>query len=315
VSVTTSNGTAAAGSDYVALAATVVSFAAGETSKTVSVTINGDTTVEPNETLNLVLSAPLNATIVKGTGIGTITNDDNVVVPPTQRKLSVNDVKVVEGNLGQRSMVFTLTLDGPAVGTESVMVNSANGTATAGSDFVALAATKVTFAPGETSKQVTVNIPGDTLVELDETLNLVLSAPANLTIVKGTGVGTITNDDTVAPPGPRKVSINWSHTAEGNTGTRPLSFVISLDGPAVGNEKITVNTVNGTATAGSDFVAMAPTVVSFAAGETSKTIFVTINGDTVVEANEIFTLPLSNAVNVTINAASGVGQGTIANDD
>jgi Calx-beta domain len=315
VSVTTSNGTAAAGSDYAALAATVVSFAAGETSKTVSVTINGDTTVEPNETLNVVLSAPLNATIVKGTGIGTITNDDNVVVPPTQRKLSVNDVKVVEGNLGQRSMVFTLTLDGPAAGTESVMVNSANGTATAGSDFVALAATKVTFAAGETSKQVTVNLLGDTLVELDETLNLVLSTPANLTIVKGTGVGTITNDDVAAPAGPRKVSINWSHTAEGNNGTRPLSFVISLDGPAVGNEKITVNTVNGTATAGSDFVAMAPTVVSFAAGETSKTIFVTINGDTLVEANEIFTLPLSNAVNVTINAASGVGQGTIANDD
>lgn len=80
VQYTTVDGTATAGSDYTAIPATTLTFNPGETSKTINVSITGDTTVEGNETFNVNLSNPSNATISDGTGVGTITNDD--AAPP-----------------------------------------------------------------------------------------------------------------------------------------------------------------------------------------------------------------------------------------
>ena len=95
VNYATANGTATAGSDYVAQTGTL-SFTAGQTSKTISVTVNGDTTVEPNETFFVNLSSPSGATIADAQGQGTITNDDSAALPT----LSINDVTVTEGNSG-----------------------------------------------------------------------------------------------------------------------------------------------------------------------------------------------------------------------
>ncbi len=72
----TTGGTATAGTDYTAVPLAVVSFAAGETSKTVAVKVLGDNTKEPNETFFVKLSAPTGATIADAKGIGTIVNDD-----------------------------------------------------------------------------------------------------------------------------------------------------------------------------------------------------------------------------------------------
>ncbi len=79
VQVQSSNGTATAGSDYVAFPLTTVSFAAGgATSQTVNVTINGDVTIEPDETFNMTLSNPVGGTIFDGIAVGTILDDDNI---------------------------------------------------------------------------------------------------------------------------------------------------------------------------------------------------------------------------------------------
>jgi hypothetical protein len=197
VNYATADGTATAGTDYVAASGTLT-FAAGQMTKAVSITISGDTVVEPNETFVVNLSAAAGATIADAQAQGTITDDD--VAPPVLPTLSINDVSVAEGNAGTAGAAFTVTLSAAAAGAVTVAYASANGTATAGSDYTAVSGT-LTFAAGETTKTVTVNVLGDTAVEPNETFSMGLSAPGGATISKANGAGTVTNDD-VAPPPP-----------------------------------------------------------------------------------------------------------------
>ncbi len=107
VDFATANGTATAPSDYTANSGTVT-FAPGVTSQTVTVQVNGDTTVEPNETFNVNLTnATGNATIADAQGVGTIVNDDQ----PRRSNITINDVSHSEGNSGTTAYVFTVSLD------------------------------------------------------------------------------------------------------------------------------------------------------------------------------------------------------------
>ncbi len=297
VDFATSNGTATAPGDYLAQTGTV-SFLAGETSKTITVVVNGDTVVEPTETFNVNLTAPVNATIADGLGVGTITNDDTP-------SLSINDVAVLEGNAGTANAVFTVTRSS-AVGVSSASFTTSNGTATAGSDYVAQTGS-VSFADGDLTTTITVIVNGDTVVEPDETFNVTLSAPSNATITKSVGVGTITNDDAVAP----SLSISDVSVTEGNAGTVNAVFTVTRT-PGTGASSASFATSNGTATAPGDYLAQTGTV-SFLAGETSKTITVVVNGDTAVEPDETFNVTLSAPSNATL--AKAIGVGTITNDD
>ena len=128
VGYATANGTATAGSDYVATSGTLT-FAAGVSTQTIAVTINGDATVETDETVLVNLSGATNATIGDAQGIGTITNDD-------QPSLAINDVSVSEGNSGTKTATFTVTLSPTSTQAVTVGYATANGTATAGSDYV-----------------------------------------------------------------------------------------------------------------------------------------------------------------------------------
>jgi hypothetical protein len=114
--------------------------------------------------------------------------------------LSVDDVTIIEGNAGTAATVFTITLSAAAASPVTVNYATADGTALAGTDYLAAAGT-LTFAAGQTTKTVTVTVNGDTTVEPAETFSLGLSAPGAATIAKASGTGTITNDD-VAPPPP-----------------------------------------------------------------------------------------------------------------
>ena len=190
VDFATADGTATQPSDYTANSGTVT-FAPGETSKTVTVQVNGDTTVEPNETFNVNLSnATGNATIADAQGVGTIVNDDVAA-----SNISINDVSHNEGNSGQTAYDFTVSLNAAQAAPVTVDFATADGTATQPGDYAANTGT-VTFAPGETSKTVTVQVNGDTAVEPNETFFVNLSnATGNATIADNQGVGTIVNDD------------------------------------------------------------------------------------------------------------------------
>jgi len=223
--------------------------------------------------------------------------------------LSIGDLSVAEGNGDHAHFMFMVTLDKAADGPVTVAYSTANGTATAGSDYVATNGA-VTFAAGETSKMVHVDIKGDVLAEGNETFTVSLSNSSDATIADGTAIGTIIDDDGV--PVLPALSIADLAVAEGNGEHAHFMFTVALDKAPSGPVTVAYSTSNGTATAGSDYVASSGTV-TFAAGETSKLVHVDISGDTVFEGNETFAITLSNASGASIADATAIG--TIVNDD
>jgi endo-1,4-beta-D-glucanase Y len=302
VAYATSNGTASAGQDYTTASGTIT-FAAGQTSQTVNVGIIGDTAVESDETFTMTLSAPSGATISRATATGTIRNDD--VALPT---LSIADASKSEGNSGTSSLGFTVTLSKASTTAVTVNYATSNGSATAGSDYVANSGT-VTFAAGQTSKTINVTLRGDATVESDETFAVTLLAPSGATISRATATGTIRNDDAAALP---TISIADANKSEGNSGTSNLAFLVTLSKASTTSVTVNYATADGSATAGADYAATSGTV-TFAAGETSKTVNVAVSGDAAVEPDETMAVTLSGANGATISR--GVATGTIVNDD
>ena len=207
VSYATADGTALVGSDYTAATGTLT-FAPGETQKTVTVLVTRDTTAETNETMTLRLSTPTNATLTKAAATGTILDDDTAPTAPTTPTtptppptpalptLSVSSARVNEGNTGTTLLPFTVRLSAASTTPVTVQYSTANGTATAGTDYTATSGT-LTFAPGELTKTISVVVTSDTTVESDETLIVRLGTALAATILAGsdTGTGTIVNDD------------------------------------------------------------------------------------------------------------------------
>jgi hypothetical protein len=177
-----------AGNDYLS-ASGALAFAPGQTANTITVVVPGDSLKEANETFFVNLSNPVNATVTKGQGVGTILNDD--ALP----KLSIKDVSVVEGNGGTTAAVFTVTLTPASSQLVTVDYTTADGTATAaGNDYLSKSGT-LTFGPGQTSTTIAVAIVGDTVKERNETFFVNLGAAVNATIARAQGRATITNDD------------------------------------------------------------------------------------------------------------------------
>ena len=305
VDFATADGTAKAGSDYVAKSGSIT-FAAGETRKTIEIVAIGDSVVEATESFNVVLKNPKGATLAGATGVGSITNDD-VAAPPT---LAIGDATFAEGSAAAAGRgTFTVTLSAASTSPVSVKYATADGTAKAGSDYVAQSGT-LTFAAGETTKTIQVAAIGDSVVEANEGFTVVLSSPTNATLADGVGAGTITNDDVVPPP---TLTIGDATFAEGSAASAGRgTFTVTLSAASTSPVAVNYATADGTAKAGSDYVAQSGTL-TFAAGETTKTIQVAAIGDSVVEANEGFTVVLSGPTNATL--ADGVGAGTITNDD
>jgi CSLREA domain-containing protein len=106
----------------------------------------------------------------------------------------INDVAVAEGNAGTSTATFTVTLSAASAQTVTVQYATANGTATAGSDYVTTNGT-LTFNPGVTSQPVNVTINGDTVLEQGETFFVNLSNPANAVVTDPQGLGLILNDE------------------------------------------------------------------------------------------------------------------------
>ncbi len=299
VNYATSNGTATASSDYTT-ASGPLTFTAGQTSQTFNVAIIGDTVDEANETLNIALTSPTNATIGDGTGIGTINDDDPA---PT---LSIGDVSVTEGNSGSTNATFTVTLTGATAQTVTVNYATSNGTATASSDYTTTSGT-LTFTAGQTTQTFNVAVIGDAIDEANETFNVTLTSPTNATFSDSIGVGTITDDD----PAPA-LSINDVSVTEGNSGSTNATFTVTLTGATAQTVTVNYATNNSTATAGSDYTLTSGTL-TFTAGQTTQNVIVSVTGDTVDEPNETFTVTLSGAVNATIS--NNTGAGTITDDD
>ena len=302
---------ATAGTDYTAVStAQTVTFAAGATSRTVSVQTTADTVDELNETFLVVLSSPSNATVDDGTGVGTIRDDDTA-------ELSIADVTVTEGAVAS----FTITLAPVADRAVTVQWRTAahtSGTypATAGTDYTAVSAAQtVTFAAGASSATVQVQTTQDSLDENNETFLVQLSSPTIATIDDGTGAGTI-NDDDAAPT----VSVGnpAATVAEGDDSgvTANMAFPVTLS--AVSGKEVTVEfSLGGDATGGSDYTAPSPLEATIAAGATTASIVVKVRGDTVDEEDETVEVTLTGATNAVLASAAADREatGTIRDDD
>jgi chitinase len=208
--------------------------------KTIAVRIIGDTVSEADETFFLRLSAPTNATITDGEGVGTIMNDDGSTPPPPPPtpSLSISPVSITEGDSGTKDAVFTVSLS--AVSSTPVTVNygTTPGTALAGSDFVATSGT-LTFAPGETTKTIRVPVVGDTVVEATETFGVALSGPVGAILGTASATGTILDNDVAAPSSAVRYVIrdNWgsgfvADVTITNTGTTAINgWTLEFDAP------------------------------------------------------------------------------------
>src|SRR5215831_10788615 len=235
--------------------------------------------------------------------------DGNDVVLTGVPKLSINDVSITEGNSGSANATFTVSLSTPRTEAITVDFGTADGTATAGSDYGPRSGTRV-FNPGQTSETITIPILGDTIGEADETFFVILTDPVGAVLNRAVGKGTIVNDD--GPPTPSQLSINDVTTTEGDSGTTSAVFTVTLSPASSQAVAVDYFTSDNTATAGSDYQFVSSTLV-FNPGTTTRTITVPIKGDTVPEATETFFVNLTNASNAGIAKAQGTG--TINDND
>ena len=184
------------------------SFPPGTTTVSVDVPVVGDLKLEANETFTVDLSNPLFGVIADAQGQGTILDDD--AVP----RMSIDDVRIVEGNAGSSTAKFTVTLSNPS-GVGHGVLEHLRRKRQRGRRRLCAASGSVSFPPGSLSQLVGVTVNGETLVEPDETFHVDLKSPVGATLLKTRGVGTILDDDSSARPPVRSFTV----VSDGATGT------------------------------------------------------------------------------------------------
>ncbi len=310
VTYSTADGTATAGSDFTSQTG-LLTFAIGETTKTISIDILGDTTIEGNEFFFVNLNNPTNVNIVDGQGKGTIDNDDsngNNNNFADRIILTGNTISTTGSNVGATGEIGEINHAGLSGTLNSVWWSwsaTANGTVTintAGSTF-------------DTTLGVYTGNSVSTLTEVasnDDYLNL--QSAVTFQAISGTtyqiavdGYNSLTgsinlglNFTPIANPTPA-ISIADTTIVEGIDGNPTQSFItISLSQASTESVSVNYATADSTALAGTDYTATNGTV-TFAAGETSKTIAVEILNDNLNELNKTFEITLNTPTNATIS--------------
>ncbi|QOV90619.1 Calx-beta domain-containing protein [Humisphaera borealis] len=232
-------------------------------------------------------------------------------VDPNERSFSISDAGTVTEAAGA-TLTFTVTLNKVSNQTLKVLYSTANGTAASGIDYVIKSGT-LTFSPGQLSKTVTVSIIDNAEPPFESSEFFYVSLYSNssgTTISRSLGRGTILDPVSALP----KIRIyDAPSVIEGNSGTKLMSFPVTLDKVSAVTVSVKYATADGTAKISfNDYVAKSGTLV-FSPGQTSKTVTVTINGDTIKGVNETLFVNLSNPVAATI--LDGQGVGIILNDD
>jgi hypothetical protein len=312
VNYATSDGTATAGSDYTATSGTL-NFAPGELTKFISIPITNDNLFEnANETFNIVLSSPTNSAVLQEPNTATVTILDDDFKPAL---FAPGFINVVEGDSGTTNLTFGLTLTNPSVQVITVDYATANGTATAGSDYVASSGT-VTIPAGATSATITVPIIGDTTVEPNETFNINLSNSTNVNLLTFGPLALIANDDATLQLSNASFSVNEGAGFATVTATRigdtsRVATVQYSTTDAAGLQACTL--ANGKASERCDY-ATAVGRVQFAIGETSKTFIVPIVDDALVEGDETFTVNLNGATGALLGTTNSATVTIVDND-
>jgi uncharacterized delta-60 repeat protein len=235
--------------------------------------------------------------------------------------ISIDDISLTEGDSGTKSFDFTVTLSQASNLTVKVDYATAQGTATAGTDYQQTSGT-LTFNAGETAKSISVLVNGDTVNEPDEAFTLNLSNPVNATVSDNQGSGTILNDDA---PGVQFSSANY-RINEGLNNTPQGFTALSVEVVRTGDisQPATVkyftsdnsgglecDQVTGFASQRCDYTMVGATL-RFAANEATKNFIIPITNDGYKEGTEVFTLQLQNPVGASLGL---INQATVSIED
>ena len=307
VGYATADGTATSPDDYAA-ASLSLTFAPGETSKTVTVAARNDILHEPTETFTFGLTNPANAEIQSGAGTatGTITDDDPA---PTAVTLSLNPAAVGESAAATTVTVTASLNNSPLPTATTVTVSRTGGTATSGTDYPAVTDFVITIPAEQTSGTATLSFDptGDSLAEGDETVILSGSATG---LTAGTATLTITDDD--AAPTAITLSLNPTAVGESATATAVTVTASLNNSPLPTATTVTVSRTGGTATSGTDYPAVTDFVITIPAEQTSGTATLSFDptGDSLAEGDETVILT-GSATGLT----AGTATLTITDDD
>ena len=206
--------------------------------------------------------------------------------------------------------VVTVSLSVAAMETVTVEYSTADGTAIAGSDYLATSGT-LEFLPGEVTKSFNVNVNPDAVVEPDEMFFVNLTNANYGSLSDANAMVMILDDDNNEPSLPM-LSVNDASVTEGDTGTTSMSFTVVLSEAASEDVTFDYTTASGSAVAPNDYVNTAGSL-TIPAGQTQQSITVVVNGDLLEEGKESFQVNLSNAVNATL--ADSIAEGLIVDND
>ena len=264
------------------------------------------TTIQANGTATATFTATGGGAGSANSVVDAQTQTANITISVPTASIAVSPSSVLEDGL--TNLTYTVTLS-QAVPIATSVNFSVAGTASSGTDYTAITSPLLIAANAATGT-IVVDPTSDSSIEANETVILTVAAGAGYTVgAPSSATGTITNDDVAS-----QLSINDVTLAEGNVGTSNATFTVSLNTPAApGGVTFDIATANGTATAGSDYVARSLTGQAIPFGSSTYTFTVLVNGDFVVEPNETFFVNVSNIINATVT--DGQGQGTITNDD
>lgn len=246
------------------------------------------------------------------TAIGIILNDDSNTA---SLSIAATNASRLEGNSGNTAFTFAVTRTGDTTGTASAnFAVTGSGTNLANADDFGgtLPTGTVSFAAGETTKTITINVLSDANVETNEGFTVTLSNVVGASLGTVSAIGTIRNDDASLV-----IAATSASNSEGNSGTTPFTFSVTRTGTISGNASVdyAVAGSGSNVADAADFGGALPSgTINFAATETTKTITINVTGDTLFEADEGFTITLSNASGANLGPQS-VAQGTIQNDE
>ena len=307
VGYATADGTAMSPGDYAA-ASSSLTFAPGETSKTVAVATSNDIFHEPTETFTLGLTNPTNAETQSGAGTatGTITDDD---AAPTAVTLSLNPAAVGESAAATAVTVTASLNNSPLPTATTVTVSRTGGTATPGTDYPAVTDFVITIPAEQTSGTATLSFDptGDGLYEGDETVILTGSATG---LDAGTATLTITDDD--AAPTAVSLSLNPSAAGESATATTVTVTASLNNSPLPAATTVSVTRTGGTATSGTDYTEINAFTVTIPSGQTTGTATFSFDpsGDSLAEGEETVIL-----TGTTTGLDAGTATLAITDDD
>ncbi len=291
VAVATSDRTAtAAGGDYTRLAPRTVTFATGAGTARVTVPIGRARSGERSEYFALDLSSPsTGAVLARTVARGTILAAEPVPAPA----ISVADQAAAQPSSGTVSTPVTVTLNRASTTPVTVRYATENGTALAGLDYTAAAGT-LTFSPGQTSRTIPVTVRGRAN-----------HAPASFVVRLSTPTGGYLADAAARvwltnARGPVLIGVDDVAVARSASAAAMATFTVTLSAPPAAGETMAVSvaTRNGSAVAGTDYIARPLTTLTFTAGQTSRSVQVTLPPGTPTTAKAFsldLTAPSANA--------------------